>query len=624
MEGDSRSVKHWYQQDTEQTLESLQSSLQGLEIGEVERRLVEYGPNELLEREGRPPWQIVWEQLREPMVLLLIVAAGVSILIHEYLDAAAIGIIVVLNAVLGFVQEYRAEKAMAALKQLAVPEVKVRRGGAEATVSAIGLVPGDVVLLQAGNRVPADCRVVESRQLRIQEAALTGESQGVTKKIEALNDTDLPLGDQTNMVFMGTEITTGRGEAMVTQTGMRTELGKIADMIQDTQVQRTPLQRRLARMGIWLAVAALGIVVLVFVLGVLRGQELSLLVMTALSMAVAAVPEGLPAVATIALALGAKRMLRRDALIRKLPAVETLGSVTVICSDKTGTLTENRMRLSVLRYGDFELDVQEHLGDQGVVRTEDDPRLAILDQHPSLALALLAGALCNDAHLVGDGDSAADEADARLQTDGDPTEGALVTAAARFGLTKPQLDIAFARVTEAPFDSVRKRMTTVHRVPDADSSPAAGSQVIPSGGPFPNESYLAVLKGAMDSVLEVCTHVWTPDGPQPMRPADREAILVASDRLAAAGKRVLGIAVRGIDALPDEDSVQAVEKELTFLAMAGLIDPPRKEAADAVRRCKSAGIRPVMITGDHPLTAQYIARLRWHHKRCSRNHGAST
>lgn len=601
-------MEEWYQNAGTEVLDGLRSRPEGLTEDEVAVRRREHGPNELVERDRRGPWQIIREQFQEPMVWLLIVAGGVSLFIGEYLDAGAIATIVVLNVILGFVQDYRAEKAMAALRELAVPEVQVRRGGTQSTVSADQLVPGDVVLLQAGNRVPADGRLLDSRQLQIQEAALTGESEAVVKQTEPLKDSELALGDRTNMVFMGTDIASGRGEAVVTAIGMQTELGKIADMIQGVATGRTPLQRRLARMGIWLAVAALGIIAVVVALGVLRGQDLSLLLMTALSMAVAAVPEGLPAVATIALALGAKRMLRRHALIRKLPAVETLGSVTVICSDKTGTLTQNRMQLRTLCVGDFECDVQSYLDEHADAPAVDAARQheAFLQDHPTTALLLLTGALCNDAVMKprkpAKGNDVSD-----LEAEGDPTEGALLIAAEHFGLHQSTLRAAFPRVDEVPFDSQRKRMTTIHEIRSGEPMEPIVAAAMTCADGNGSGSYFALLKGAADAVLDVCNQVCTDDGCRGLDDSLRDRLYKTNDDLAAHGNRVLGFAFRRLDAAPVDDSPASVEKEFVFLGLAGLIDPPREEALDAVQRCQTAGIRAVMITGDHPLTAEHIA-----------------
>jgi Ca2+-transporting ATPase len=600
----------WYQLDNDVVLQKLESDKQGLSSRAAETRQQTLGKNELAERHGRGVARILWEQFREPMIWLLTVAALVSLVIGEYLDAGAVGAIVILNAILGFVQDYRAERAMEALRKLAVPEVKVRRDGEETNVSATDLVPGDVVLLAAGNRVPADCRVLASQGIKAQEAALTGESQSVPKTDDPLPDSQLPLGDRSNMLFMGTDISGGHGEAIVTAIGMDTELGKIAGMIQDAGLRRTPLQRRLAKMGLRLAIAALGIIAIVFLLGWIRGQDLSLLMMTSLSMAVAAVPEGLPAVATIALALGAKRMLQRKALIRRLPAVETLGSVTVICSDKTGTLTENRMHLSELRDASLEWPLS---ADQQET----------LDRHPTFALSLLAGTLCNDAKVVSetvsdsleaasssgrDSSGREDASDAGgLPIDGDPTEAAFVDAAEQFGLNKTSLEEVLPRIAEVPFDSERKRMTTIHRVDEPAFDRPLATLALNTAYRAGRGNYLALMKGAADEILEVCSSAFKADEVQALDETQRQSLETANDEMAHSGRRVLGIAIRWLDQLPDSEVDLSIEQEFTFVGLAGLIDPPRPEAAAAVRRCQAAGIRPVMITGDHPLTARNIA-----------------
>jgi P-type Ca2+ transporter type 2C len=459
-------------------------------------------------------------------------------------------------------------------------------------------VPGDVVLLEAGNLVPADGRLLESANLRVQEAALTGESEPVEKNPAALEEEDTPLGERADMVYSSTVVAMGRGLFVVTETGMATELGKIASMIQSTDREQTPLQRRLNQVGKVLALAALVIVGVVFALGLLRGEDLEVMFLTAVSLAVAAVPEGLPAVVTIALALGAHRMFRRRALIRKLPAVETLGSVTVICSDKTGTLTQNRMTVTVL-------DVAGHtveLGGGSFADLKPGPDggtpLAVRDD-PTLALLLAGGALCNDALLE-------DHEEDEFRAVGDPTEGALVVAAAREGLKKPEIEVALPRVKEIPFDSGRKRMTTVHEVVSGSGSETLEALKSGLNAEQESASYIAFTKGAVDSLLEISSEVWSGDGQvEPLTEGWRERISDANERLAGDGIRVLGVGLRRLRSFDGVGEEQ--ERNLTFLGIVGMIDPPRSEARDAVEICKRAGIRPVMITGDHPLTARHIA-----------------
>ncbi len=584
----------WYRMETEDTLLSLETDLErGLAPGEARRRLAEHGPNELVDRGLKNPWRILWEQLTAIMVVILIIAAVISAILGDYKDAVAILVIVVLNAVLGFTQEYRAEKAMAALKKLAVPVVKVRRDGHIQEILARELVPGDIILLEAGNAVPADARLLESTSLHTQEAALTGESEPVDKYTHAIRGEHLPLGDRRNMLFMGTIVTYGRGVAVVVETGMNTELGHIAEMIQTVVREPTPLQRRLEQLGRGLAIAALGIVGVVFVLGLLRGEDARLMFLTAISMAVAAVPEGLPAVVTIALALGAQRMLRRRALIRKLPAVETLGSVTVICSDKTGTLTENRMTVTVLDVFGATQSFDTILS-KGVPVL--DAELAAMEkpQVRSLGLLIKAATLCNDAVL----EKVPDEG-GYYRAIGDPTEGALVVAGASVGLLKAELDTRWPRVAEVPFTSERKRMTTIHRVTVTSSQTDA---------PWCDSPFVAFGKGAVDGLLDITDHVWAGDQIVPLTDELHQRIMVANDALARDGQRVLGVVFRPLDALPEKADEQIVEREMVFVGMVGLMDPPRPEVKEAVQTCKTAGIRPVMITGDHVLTAISIAR----------------
>ena len=544
----------------------------GLSPETARRRLDEHGPNELGGGSGRPALTIAVEQLTGTMVLVLIAAAVVSAAVGDLLDAAAIAAIVVLNAALGFVQEYRAERAMAALKQMAAPRVRVRRGGRIQDIPARELVPGDVMLVEAGSVVAADARVVAGASLRAQEAALTGESEPVDKRTDPLPAGETPLADRRNMLFMGTVVTYGRGEAVVTGTGMGTEIGAIAATLQAVRRDATPLQRRLDELGRGLALAALIVVAVIFALGLARGEDLRLMFLTAVSMAVAAVPEGLPAVVTIALALGAQRMLARKALVRKLAAVETLGSVTVICTDKTGTLTENRMRVAALHAGGQDLD-PDGLQHTGTAAT----------------LLLVGGALCSDALEQEDG--------------GDPTELALVLAAGRAGLHKAELEAALPRVAELPFDADRKRMTTVHalgsRGTAADALRRAAAALDSTA-----MRHVAFTKGAADRLLDVCTSVWVGDTAAPLDDQRRREVMAAHDALAGAGMRVLGLALRP---LASEPSIDDLERDLAFVGLFGMIDPPRAEAREAIATCERAGIRTVMITGDHPLTARAIA-----------------
>ena len=575
--------------EAQEALKGLSTVLeQGLSDAEAARRLAQYGPNELVDRGAKKPWRILWEQLSAAMVLILIIAAVISAALGDFKNAAAITAIVIFNAILGFIQEFKAEKAMMALKKLTVPQIRVRRSSGIKTVPARELVPGDIVLLEAGNFVPADCRVLESFNLRVQEAALTGESEPVEKYTETITG-DLSGGDKRNRVYMGTVATYGRGQAVVLETGMKTELGRIAELIQHAGQEPTPLQKRLDKLGKQLAFVALMIVGIVFALGLSRGEDLRLMFMTAVSMAVAAIPEGMPAVVTIALALGAQRMLRRRALIRKLPAVETLGSVTVICSDKTGTLTENRMTVTVLDGAGSRLDLTEHFKEnEPCLNPNAEKTTLLLAKHAALNLLLTAGALCNDASL------AASEKTGETCATGDPTEAALIVAAARLGIRKEKVEKNYPRVAEIPFDSDRKRMTTVHKFKGHE---------FPGLGPVP---YAAFTKGAFDGLLNQCTRVWVQNKSESLTQAWRERITAANEDLAKDGMRVLGVAFRPLET--SSGKKEEWENDLIFIGLIAMIDPARPEVKRAVEICRQAGIRPLMITGDHPLTAQYIAR----------------
>lgn len=586
---------NWHAQSTADVLKALSTSENGLTAAEAAARLRQYGPNELQEQASKGPLRMLLEQFTQTMVLILIVAAVVSGLLGKGMETAAIGAIVILFGLLGFASEYRAERAMASLKKLAVPVVRVRREGRLLEISAHELVPGDIIVLETGNSVPADARLIESVNLRIQEATLTGESESVEKDTTAIPGGDLPLGDRRNMVYLGTAATYGRGTAVVVETGMRTELGKIAGMIQQVVPEPTPLQKQLDRVGKTLALAGVVVSALVMFMGVLGGESIGTMFLTAVSVAVAVVPEGLPAVITITLAIGSQRMLRRNALIRKLPAVETLGAVDVICSDKTGTLTENRMTVTVIAVAGERLDLTETLHKRqpeiAAGSLQSGPLSPI---SPAIRLTLVSGALCNDATLkpAADGSS--------LHAIGDPTEGALVVAAAQAGLLQGDLQAAMPRVAEFPFDSDRKRMTTVHRMP-ATGGPAG---LLP---PLGDWSHVAFSKGAIDGLLELASQVWTIDKVEPMTAERRSRILAIAEEMAGQGVRVLGIAFRPLAAVPT-DLTGELERDLTLVGLVGLMDPPRAAAKTAVEMCRTAGIRPVMITGDHALTAVAIAR----------------
>jgi len=598
MENDSPSS--WHTLDPASVLTRLGVSPdQGLSSQAAGRRLKEDGPNELIERGAKSPLRIFAEQFTSLMVLLLIAAAAVSgFVLREYEDALVILVIVILNALLGFWQEFRAEKALAALKSLSTPKVRVLRDSEVKEIASRELVRGDIVLIEAGNLIPADCRIVESANLKVQEAALTGEAEAVEKNPAALGEEDLPLGDRRNMLYMGTVVTYGRATAVVTATGMAGELGNIATLIQETVPEKTILQKKLASLSVILVFSALALIGVVALEGwLLQGQSLKSLFITAVSMAVAAIPEGLPAVVTIALALGAQRMLRRGALIRRLPAVESLGSVTVICSDKTGTLTQNRMTVTVLDLLDHRLELsqeeEQSTAEQKVIAAGD----------PTASLLLAAAALCNDAVLKEDSEN--------FETLGDPTEGALVSAAARAGLIKSDLEDVLPRTGELPFDSERKRMSTVHslaklRDVGGSAQPELPTQLAEILTPWIKDRETVVFtKGAVDSLLEVCSSVWRNNQPEPLTENWQRRIEGANENLAVQGIRVLGVAVKTEGSRQNQDHL---EKDLTFVGMIGMIDPLRTEAKDAVETCRQAGIRPVMITGDHPLIARTIGR----------------
>ena len=571
---------HPHQRSVADTLAELSSSLQGLTSDEAQVRLQSHGPNELVEKKKKTPVMMFLDQFKDFMILVLIAAAVISGVIGEPADTAAIVVIVLLNAVLGFTQEYRAEKAMEALKKMAASLAVVLRDNGHQTIAASELVPGDIVVLEAGRIVPADMRVIESARLRIEEAALTGESLPVEKHPQMLEQESIPLGDRKNMLYKGTIVTYGRGIGIVTATGMDTELGRIAAMIQGEEEGKTPLQKRLAAFGKKLAYAVLAICAIVFVAGLIREEEPVRMFLVAVSLAVAAIPEALPAVVTIALALGARKMVKRNALVRKLPAVETLGSVTYICTDKTGTLTLNKMTVEEMWCdGRILRGRGSGVGDQ---EGEGKPGPWTLDPEPLFFTAL---ALSTDARQ-----------DTTGEVTGDPTEAALFVAARDHGFRKQELEAVYPRTEELPFDSERKLMTTFHALP---ASGGMGQGSVISG------SYISFTKGAVEVVLERSARVLTSRGLQDIDVLKMQSI---SDQMAADGLRVMAVGMRGWVSLPSDLSSENAETGLILIGLMGMMDPPREEAKESVALCKSAGIIPVMITGDHPLTARTIAK----------------
>ncbi|MBI5497072.1 MAG: cation-translocating P-type ATPase [Deltaproteobacteria bacterium] len=562
----------WHALTGAQALTQLKSTDAGLSPAEAARRLNAYGPNTLAAARAVSPWKVLADQFKNVLMLILLVAVVLSAALGHALEAVAIGVILLFAAGLGFVQEYRAERAMEALRKLAAPAAKVIRDGTEHTLPSPQVVPGDVVLLHAGDRVPADARLLEAVNLQADEALLTGESVPVDKHADAIPGADVAVADRRNMVNGGTAISYGRGRAVVVSTGMATEFGRVAGMLQDVQVTRTPLQVNLDRTGRTLARVAAAVVVVIVALGLIRGQPLLEMLVFGIALAVAVVPEALPAVVTISLALGVQRMVGRNALVRRLAAVETLGSTSVICSDKTGTLTRDEMTARRIWTMAGTVDVSgagyAPVGSFSV-GGQDTPASPVVTE------LLRAAALCSDAHLA----PAQGERPAAIH--GDPTEGALVVAAAKAGLDKVDLDRRFPRRAEVPFTSERKRMTTLHDSPDG---------------------WFACVKGAPEAIIRQCTGARGADGRVVELTAPlRDDVLRAAGGMADQALRVLAVATR------THATLQNAEEELTLLGLVGLLDPPRPEAHDAIRKCESAGIRVVMITGDHPSTARAIA-----------------
>jgi Ca2+-transporting ATPase len=621
----------WHALGGADVLRHLQVQESGLSAEEAALRLKQYGENQLQEAPRPGFLHMLWEQINSFVVWLLIAAAVISGAIGwqeyahsgqttEFIEAGAILAIVVLNATLGIVQERRAEEALAALKRLAAPDAQVLRGGRRMGVPARELVPGDIVFLEAGNYVPADVRLLEAINLRIEEASLTGESLPVQKNAASVLEKNVPLGDRKNTAFLGTLVSYGRGRGVVVSTGMRTQLGLIASMLQNVEVEETPLQRRLDQLARSLSVGALILVGVVFVValfnytdvsaisgGVLNylseyASEITDVFIIAISLAIAAVPEGLPAVVTISLALGMREMIRRHALIRKLSSVETLGSATVICSDKTGTLTQNEMTVTRLWADGQSIEVTgAGYAPRGEFRI--DGRTVDVTRYPAALTTLWLGVLNNDAQIEITG---ASESAQTFRIVGDPTEGSLLVAAAKAGAMHMDINEAYPRESEVPFDSERKRMITVHDV----RQPAAADI-----SPFRDEQLkgweVIAVKGAPDVVLELCTRYQSMDDEsRPLDPAGRERILAANDAMTRDALRVLGMAYRVVRDVPDDPALiqaEELERDLVFVGLMGMIDPARPEVRPALEKARAAGIRTVMITGDYPNTARAIA-----------------
>jgi len=563
---------HWHTLQPSDILESLKTDAQnGLSDSEAAARLQTYGPNILQASGHTPAWKLLLQQFQNLLIVILLIGTVLSGVLGHETEAIAIGVIVLLAVMLGFIQEYRAEKAMEALQKMAAPTANVIRGGVEVEIPSADVVPGDVILLAAGDRVPADGRLLEAANLTIEEAVLTGESVAVEKDARALVTEKAPLGERKNVVFSGTVVTYGRGRAVATGTGMQSEFGKIAGLLQTVKSGPTPLQQNLDKVGRVLAIAALVVVVLIVGVGLARGQDWLEMLIFGIALAVAVVPEALPAVVTISLAIGVQRLVKRNALIRRLPAVETLGSTTVICTDKTGTLTKDEMTIRNVVIGNELLDVSgSGYAPEGKV-TKDGKELQAPRALQELAIA---GTLCSDASLH--------RAEGQWDIKGDPTEGAIVVLAKKLGFEKTELEHENPRVDEIPFTSETKRMTTFHAV--------QGSTV-------------AYVKGAAEMIVADCSSMVAPDGTeQPLTDTQRKQLLTTAQELAGKALRVLAVAKK--TSATRENALH----DLTLLGLVGMIDPPRSEAAAAIKVCKRAGIKVTMITGDHPVTAQAIAR----------------
>ena len=583
---------NWHAMTPEEVMAKLQTSPNGLSEEEAARRLAEYGPNELV-AEKKPSLIILFlKQFKSVLVIILLAAVVLSLITgwiktgsileahEELVDAITILAIVFACAALGFVEEYRSERALELLKELAAPTAKVIRDGKERVVLARELVPGDLVVLHMGDKVPADLRLIEAVNLRIDEAVLTGESVPVDKDVAPLPE-DMPLSDRINMAFSGTTVVYGRGKGVVVATGMRTEFGKIAAMVQEVREEATPLEKRMAQVGRWLGILCVVVCVLVAVLGILKGYGPLDMILWGISLAVAAVPEALPAVVTGALAVGVWEMAKRNAIVRRLPAVETLGCTSIICSDKTGTMTKGEMTVRRIYYAGKMIEITgvgyEPKGSFFLLKSKEE--LNPLEDE-GLALLLRAAALCNDAVLA--------QEEGRYVIHGDTTEGALVVLAAKAGLDLDELRAMYPRIGEVPFTSERKRMTTVHKTPEG--------------------AVHAYMKGAPEIVLEKCDYVWDVGGPRPITDEDRRRILAVNEEMARQALRILAVAYKPLEGELDKYDETIEMSDFVFLGLVGMIDPPREEVREAIELCKKAGVKVSMVTGDHLLTAVAVAK----------------
>jgi Ca2+-transporting ATPase len=565
----------WHTQTVEETLARLKSGPRGLSSDEAAKRLEEVGPNELQAKSRVSPWTILLEQFQNVLIIILLLATALSAFLGHGVEAIAITVIVLFAVILGFIQEFRAERAIEALREMAAPNATVIRDGRDQRIPAREVVPGDIVVVATGDKIPADARLTEAVNLQTVEAALTGESAPVEKHSDSLPEATLPTADRRNMAFAGTAVTYGRGRAVIVATGMHTEFGKIARMLEEVDTAKTPLQKNLDRIGKALARAAFAVVFVIVAVGLFRGQPFVEMLIFGVALAVAVVPEALPAVVTISLALGVKRMVRRNALIRRLPAVETLGSTSVICSDKTGTLTKDEMTVRRLYVAGYMIDVSgTGYEPGGTFSTNGSTNGAGDGRSAPLSMLLQAAVLASDARVEQKNGAGT------WEVKGDPTEGALVVAAAKAGLNKPQLDAQFSRISEIPFTAETKRMTTLHETP---------------GG------VVAYAKGAPEVILQSCASRLTDTGVEPLDETRRAEVLERAREMAGEALRVLAVAYKPQATLGD------AEKEMTLLGLAGMIDPPRPEAKSAVHKCEEAGIKVIMITGDHPLTAKAVA-----------------